>query len=56
MGTFSQKIKYAHKIFEKHPDFRGACECLVLETFNETNIEGDTYDFDDNFFHAIIDL
>ena len=55
-GHFSLKIKYAHKIFEKHPEFRGACECLMLEIFNEMGIEVDTYGFDDNHFHAIIDL
>ena len=55
-GHFSLKTKYAHNVFENHPEFREASEKMILEIFDEINMEVDTYGFDDNHFHAIIDL
>lgn len=55
-GHFSLKTKYAHNVFEEHPDFRDACRDMILSLFGEMEIEVDTHGFDDNHFHAIIDL
>lgn len=50
------KTKYCHKVFEKHPEFREACEKMFYEIGEDKSIRLDAVGFDDNHVHFITDV
>lgn len=51
----SLKTKYAHPVFDVR-EFREACQEEMKNIFEKHKIECDKIGFDNNHFHAIIDL
>ena len=50
------KTKYSHKVFEREPNFREACEKIFYEIAEENNIDIGIPGFDDNHMHMVVDI
>jgi putative transposase len=50
------KTKYSHKVFEKEPEFRDACEKIFYEIAKKNNIDIGIPGFDDNHIHMVVDI
>lgn len=50
------KTKFSHKVFEKEPLFREACEKLFYEIAQQHGIDIGVPGFDDNHIHMVVDV
>ena len=50
------KTKYTHKVFEKEPEFRAACEKIFYKIAEDNKIDIGIPGFDDNHMHMVVDI